>query len=59
MFAVPHEKSFFLVFVRSQLITYLITLCLEKELMFWNKSGSLYPKICKNPVHNRKEKLAS
>ena len=48
------EKGLFLVFLRSILITYLITLRLEKEIIVlekvWKNSWILDPKICTNPV---------
>ena len=39
MFKAHHEKSFAVVFLRCLLITYLITLSLEKKLLSWKKSG--------------------
>ena len=39
MFPAHHEKSFAVVFLRCLLITYLITLSLEKKLLFWRKTG--------------------
>ena len=50
-FAVHHEKKLCSCVV---LITYLITLSLEKEIIVlekvWKKSWILDPKICTNPV---------
>ena len=52
MFPAHHEKSFAVVFLRCLLITYLITLSLEKKIIVlekdWKKSW-----ICKNPVWQR------
>ena len=39
MFPAHHEKSFAVVFLRCLLITYLITLSLEKKLLLWKKTG--------------------
>ena len=54
MFAAHHEKSFVPAFLRSLMITYLITLSLEKEIIVlekaWKKSLILDREICTNPV---------
>ena len=48
------KKALFLHFLRSHLITYLITLSLEKEIIVlekvWKKSWTLDPKIFTNPL---------
>ena len=56
-FATHHERSFVPVFLRSLLITYLITLCLEKEVFVFGKKSlekfwilNFGSKICTNPV---------
>ena len=51
----PWKKSFVpVLFLRTLLITYLITLSLEKGIIVWKKvwkkSWILDPKICANPV---------
>ena len=50
------KKTLFLLFLRSLLITYLITLSLEKEIIVlekkvWEKSWILDPKTCTNPIN--------
>ena len=41
------KKAFFLLFLRAILITYSITVCLEKEIIVLEKG---LEKICTNPV---------
>ena len=49
-------------FLRSVLITYLITLSLENEIIvvflkkFWKKSEIFYPSICANPDYENSAK---
>ena len=54
MVAAHQEKSFVPAFLRSLMITYLITLSLEKEIIVleevWKKSLILDREICTNPV---------
>ena len=59
--AAHHEKSFDPVFLKSLLITYLISLSLEKRMTkivlakkVWKKSRMLYAKICVNPAFDLK-----
>ena len=47
-FATHHEKSFVLVFLKSLLIAYLITLSLEKKLCFGKKTGKSLEFASKN-----------
>ena len=44
------EKALFLRFLRSLLITYLITLSLEEEIIVLEKVWNFGSKICTNPT---------
>ena len=54
MFAAHHKKALFLQFLSSLMITYLITLSLEKEIIVlenvWKTSLILDREVCTNPV---------